>query len=795
MCNGHEMSKEIPVGSANVNQVANTNFCQFGTGRAGRTACCWTGVLRWWPLLWLGALLLTTAPAEAQQSTLRGTVVASADGEPLQGVNVALYAGGTLIMGTASGSDGIFALADIPAGEYALRATFIGFASWEQAIEIGISDRRIINIVLVEQETALDEVVVEGDSDTGMARVRAGQTTVRPADVERIPSPDVSGDLVNYLTTVPGIVSIGDRGGQLFIRGGEPWQNLVLLDGMWVYQPFHILGFFSSFPAEILQQVDIYAGGYTSQYGGRISSVIDVKSRNGDKRDYAGTASIAPFVSGFTLEGPIAEDVVSFLVSYRESVIDEGAARIVDDELPFEFDDFFAKTHAFINANTQLSLSLLRTNDRGSVFEGNDLEDPQSIAWENRSASARYLVFPRAFPIMAEFIVSGSRLKSVQSGITEEVRFSRLSSANTTVNVTHFHRNSEVRWGLFARTLALESSLDGLYQGFFYRKEYATEVGAYLEPEFMLPFGWRVRAGLRIHSFPSQDSGFLEPRLRAVKLRERDEFTLAAGSFHQEIVGLTDRRDAAGVFTAWTTSTFDQGVPEALHAIAGYRRAVSRRVEGSLEVYAKRLNNLFIPEWTAYPRFTTRIQPAEGRVFGADVRLEYRHGGFNAFITYGLSNVRYTAQQDALELWYGSSELDFRPPHDRRHQVNAVVSWSTNLADVDVRWQFGSGLPYSRALGFDGFMIVDGNLDVFEEPGSRRVIYEKPYNGVLPTYHRLDITVGRDIVLADKVRLKALAGIINTYDRQNLFYLDVFTLRRVDQLPFIPTFGLKLEYD
>ena len=218
-------------------------------------------------------------------------------------------------------------------------------------------------------------------------------------------------------------------------------------------------------------------------------------------------------------------------------------------------------------------------------------------------------------------------------------------------------------------------------------------------------------------------------------------------------------------------------------------------MEGSLEVYAKRLNNLFIPEWTAYPRFTTRIQPAEGRVFGADVRLEYRYGGFNAFVTYGLSNVRYTAQQDALELWYGSSELDFRPPHDRRHQVNAVVSWSTNLADVDVRWQFGSGLPYSRALGFDGFMIVDGNLDVFEEPGSRRVIYEKPYNGVLPTYHRLDITVGRDIVLADKVRLKALAGIINTYDRQNLFYLDVFTLRRVDQLPFIPTFGLKLEYD
>lgn len=753
----------------------------------------WESVLR--VLLGCMVCLGLVGTSMAQQSIVRGTVVAAHDGEPLQGVNLALYRDGQMVIGTASGSDGIYALAQIASGRYEFRATFIGFLTWSDSLDIGDGDRRIINIVLEEGETELDEVVVESDADVGMARVLAGQTTVRPADVERIPSPDVSGDLINFLTTVPGIVSIGDRGGQLFIRGGEPWQNLVLLDGMWVYQPFHILGFFSSFPSEILQQVDIFAGGYTSQYGGRISSVIDIKSRNGDKKGYAGSASVAPFVSGFTLEGPIAVDLVSFLVSYRQSVIEEGASRLVDDELPFEFDDFFAKTHAFINSNTQLSLSLLRTNDKGSVFEGNDLEDAEFVEWENRAASARYLVFPRAFPIMAEFIVSGSRLKSAQTGLTEEIRFSKLSSANTTVNVTHYHRNSEVRWGLFARTLELVSSLDGLYQGFFYRKEYATEVGAYIEPEFMLPWGWRVRTGLRIHSFPSQDTGFLEPRFRAVKVRERDEFTLAAGMFHQEIVGLTDRRDAAGIFTAWTTSTFDQGVPEAIHAIVGYRRAVTQRLEVSVETYAKKLNNLFIPEWTAYPRFTTRIQPAEGRVFGADFRVEYKHKPFSGFVTYGLSNVRYTAKQESLALWYGDKNLDFRPAHDRRHQVNVVASLDLKPFDLDVRWQFGSGLPYSRALGFDGFMIVDGDLDVFKEPGNRRVIYEEPYNGILPTYHRLDITAQRAFSLPGSAVLTTHAGVINIYDRQNLFYLDVFTLRRVDQLPFIPTVGLKLEFE
>ncbi|MDA0378892.1 MAG: TonB-dependent receptor, partial [Bacteroidetes bacterium] len=233
-----------------------------------------------------GLFLMAGSPgySMAQQSIVRGTVVAAHDGEPLQGVNLALYRDGALVIGTASGSDGIYALAQIASGRYDFRATFVGFRTWTDSLDIGEGDRRIINIVLEEGETELDEVGAEPDSDVGMARVLAGQTTVRPADVERIPSPDVSGDLINFLTTMPGIVSIGDRGGQLFIRGGEPWQNLVLLDGMWVYQPFHILGFFSSFPSEILQQVDIFAGGYTSQYGGRISSVIDIKSRNGDKK-------------------------------------------------------------------------------------------------------------------------------------------------------------------------------------------------------------------------------------------------------------------------------------------------------------------------------------------------------------------------------------------------------------------------------------------------------------------------------------------------------------------------------
>ena len=114
--------------------------------------------------------------------------------------------------------------------------------------------------------------------------------------------------------------------------------------------------------------------------------------------------------------------------------------------------------------------------------------------------------------------------------------------------------------------------------------------------------------------------------------------------------------------------------------------------------------------------------------------------------------------------------------------------------EVSARWQFGSGLPFNRAFGFDGFVLLDGPVNVFEEPGQRRVIFDRPFEGILPTYHRLDVSVARTFMLP-QARLTLQAGAINVYDRRNLFYLDVFTLQRVDQLPFLPSFGVKMAFE
>ena len=302
-----------------------------------------------------------------------------------------------------------------------------------------------------------------------------------------------------------------------------------------------------------------------------------------------------------------------------------------------------------------------------------------------------------------------------------------------------------------------------------------------------------LQVGLIGQVFPGQENAtFLEPRARAVWNLGNHEFSAATGVYHQELFGLSDRRDATNVFTAWRSAP-RENLSRAFHGLVGYRFSPSDNVQISTELYYKDLNNLYISEWTAYPRFTSRLQLADGRAYGADIRIEYNSRLLYAYVNYGYSNVRYQATQETLELWYGEESLDFRPPHDRRHQINVLASTTLAGFDLNVRWNLGSGRPYNRVYGFDGFVLMNGINDMFTVNDQQRVIYERPFSGILPWYHRLDVSIDRRFDFGGAA-LTLQGSIINVYDRQNLFALDIFTQRRTDQLPFLPTFGVKVEF-
>lgn len=752
-----------------------------------------------------GLLLLLfvvgASEARAQDATLSGFITDETSGRPLELVNIVLRAPDGAVRGGTTNADGLYLITGLESGEYALNVSYIGYEAYVDTLTFEPGETRSLNIRLNPSGEELGEVVIAGER-TGAARVTAGQQTVRPADIENIPSPDVSGDLAGYLTAQPGIVSTGDRGGQLFIRGGEPSQNLVQIDGILLYQPFHVLGFYSAFPAEIINRVDIYAGGFGSRFGGKISSVIDVGTRTGNTRQFSGSAAVSPFLSSVVFEGPLYRDRASILASVRRSNIDEGAARYVDDPMPFEFGDAFAKLHTVITDNSRASITALRTFDRGTLSEEAGGVPPEEVRWNNDAIGLRLLMLPQIVSIMADLHVSHSRLRNEQGAPGSPSRTSEIQNTHVSLDATYFGNRIDADAGTSLRVSKIESELGGEYQNVEFRYADVTHWGSYLEFEFDVGRHLKIRPGLRAQFYKVRFKPFIEPRLRMVWERGRHQISTALGVYHQEIIGLSDRRDAASVFTVWTNiPRVNPNIPDvrqgrvqrASHAILGYRAAALTWLEFSVEGFYKDLDNLFIAEWTSFPRLSTRVQPASGRAFGADARVEVRRPSFYGYVNYGLSSTRYTAESQSATYWYGDEAPTFRPSHDRRHQLNVVATTTLLGFGINVRWEFGSGLPFSRAIGFDGFVVIDDIEKASDVGGSRRVIYEQPFNAVLPTYHRLDISIDRSFSLG-RANVTVQGSVLNAYDRRNLFYLDVFTHHRVDQLPMVPSIGLKVEF-
>lgn len=735
--------------------------------------------------------LLAAPRVAAQTATVRGFVTDAATGTGLQNVNVALEDSTGIITGSATTADGLYVIAGLSPGVYVLRVSFVGYRTFRDSLSLEAREIRSIDVSLEASEEYLDELVIEADQEGRIADLTAGMQTIRPQDIERVPGPDITGDLGLFLTTLPGVVIVGDQGGQFYVRGGEPTQNLVLLDGILVYQPFHILSYYSAFPSDVLSSVDLYAGGFGARFGGRISSVIDAWSRNGNNQRIAGSASVSPFVAGALIEGPIDRGGrYSYLASFRQSVLEQVASRVIDQPLPLAFNDLFVKLHGKVHRNSRVSFTGLRTVDRGNVGQTSGAAPRDEVRWRNDAIGARYLFLPGSLPILAEFMFSYSAHTNERGPRDAPLRTSTTARINLEANITHYTPFADLKWGLFARTLSLSSELGGLYQELRLDKEYVTEAGLYVAPDFRLNARSVFTPSLRVHNFPSKRRVYLEPRVRGVWATGPHQVSAAVGLFHQEIVGISDRRDAATTFTAWSAAPMGD-VPRALHAIAGYQRTFEGGLEMAVEGYYKKLYNLYIAEWTPLPRLTNRLQQANGRVFGLDLRVEVRRPWIYGYINYGLSSVRYTATQPSLALWFGSDTYRFRPGHDRRHQINMMATTQISGIQLTARWQFGSGLPFNRALGFDGFLLMDGKADIYEDPGSRRVIYERPFNGILPTYHRLDLSAERTFEFPGG-DVTVQASVLNAYDRANIFFLDVFTLQRADQLPLIPSLGIKL---
>jgi len=746
-------------------------------------------------------------------SSLRGFVYQEETGEPIIFTNV--YLKGTQ-MGSATDVNGFYQITKIPAGEYTLMVTFLGNDTLTEAITL--DGKEIVTKKLFMKESAIEigMVTISAEKQEAQTQVKISVEKITPKDIKSLPSTGGEADLAQYLQVLPGVVFTGDQGGQLYIRGGSPVQNKVLLDGMIVYNPFHSIGLFSVFDTDILRNADVYSGGFNAEYGGRVSSVMDITTRDGNKKRMAGKLSASTFGAKILLEGPLKKQDAnggsssSFVFSGKRSYIEQTAptlySHVNDGEgLPFNYTDLYGKL-SFNGANgSKFNLFGFRFQDDVAYQAISDLN------WETYGVGTNFVLIPGTSPTLIEGNFAFSDYKISLDERTLPPRESRVNSFNLGLNFKYFSGDNEFKYGFEVLGFRTEYNFFNSVGLSFEQIENTTELAGF--------FSYKLKANrlvlepsVRAHYYASLSDLSFEPRI-GLKYNVTDDIRLkgAAGVYSQNLIAANSDRDVVNLFYGFLSgpenlqSTFTQEdgtvrdlthrLQKANHYIAGVEVDVNRYLNLNLEGYVK--------------DFTQLVNTNRNKIFEDERNSEIPDELKKDFIietgvSRGVDLVSKYNKKD-YSLWAVWSVLESKrwdgirsyvPIFDRRHNVNLIVNYYFGEDDdweTSVRWNYGSALPFTPNAGFGQYLAFDGGVNeeyLNENPDGLYTILGDLNSQRLAAYHRLDWNIKKRFEINEFSEVEVNAGITNVYDRGNIFYVDRVTQEVVRQLPILPSLGV-----
>lgn len=742
-------------------------------------------------IITIGCCLFIFNPVlNAQNIAIRGVVSDYQTGEPLEAATIILKnISNEIVKGTTSDGNGFYQLNGIDNGKYIFTVRYLGYQTSADTLEVIDSDQNIVKHVrLVLKSEKIDDLTV---LDSKVVDLEPGQTSIRPEDLKIAPTPAGSADLTSYIQTQPGVVAIGDRGGQLFVRGGTPSENLVLVDGTQIYQPFHIVGFFSVFPEDVVSNADFYAGGFGAEYSSRTSAVLDVRLKNGNLYEQNWSASVSPFISDFFYERPIKEGKSSIMVSLRRSMIEE-SSQIYLEEQPLQFNSQLIKLTAFDDGGLNCSAHFIRTYDRGKL----DFTSQNYFKWNNTVLGSRCAgVSEESSVSFLEFNFGLSHFNNEAGNAGTTGRHSSIFKSNIDFTASHSLSSALIEYGLFGNYNTVNHDVSNLFSSIQKGETTFMSTGGFINSSIPIWNKISVDAGISFTTFLGKFKATLEPRVQISwqpGSNEAQNLQLAYGIYRQPILGVTDYRDAGTAFTAWLPTPDGNRRMENRHILIGWHQPINSYIDFSIEGYNKQIHDTPIPTWSTMAQSSTDLSFADGTVNGFDTKLNIEHKNLHVGVGYGYTVTEYETTQDNFEVWFGKPTQTYNPPHDRRHQVNAQIGFKMYSFDVNVAWMYGSGFPFTRPIGFDSYFSFDNTVpDVTNEYGQPRVLLDKPFEGRMPDVHRFDISVERLIELST-IQLRIQGGAINMYNRDNLFYYDVFNQKGINQLPLIPYISLKI---
>lgn len=748
------------------------------------------------------------------QNAIKGFVYDATSTDALMFVNIIIE---NTKLGTVTDENGYFIINNVPSGERRLKVQSIGYSDTVIIVNTEKNSTLNLNIHLQRQAKQLQTVEIYGERELARTESRVSVKKISASDIQKIPSIGGQSDIAQYIQVLPGVVFSGDQGGQLYIRGGSAVQNKVLLDGMIIYNPFHSIGLFSVFETDIIRNADIYTSGFNAKYGSRISSIMDITTKDGNKKRTTGKVGISGFGASALLEGPIIKEndsnnlSLSYILTAKNSYLSKTSKNIysyIDNELPYDFFDLYGKVTLASKSGSKISAFGFNFTDKVNAYK--DIAD---FNWRNSGFGSNFIIVPPSSSALIEGTLAYSDYEmNMQQTDDNSEQKSKINSFNGNLNAKRFFNKNKLEYGvdIVANTTKTQ------YENTEEFTDYSTDLGIYtVFKGFLFNNKFLYEPSLRFTYYASWDEAFVEPRL-SLKYNLTDNFRLkaATGMYSQTIIDTKSDRDIVNLFTGYLTGStdlyggvvssyrgksVDSYVAKSNHYIIGAELDITKRLSMNIELYYKTMSNLISVnrdrlynddnDHRAYSDYLKKAFSVEdATAYGGDISLKYSDGRLYVWTIYSYGKVEKKGEI-----------INYSPHYDRRHNVNVLVSYQMGMDrswEVSFRWNYGSGFPYTATRGFaQNLSFSDGlSSDYVTSSGSLMTVYGGLNQKRLPAYHRLDISLKKRFEIIKNTTLEIEASVTNVYDRNNLFYYDRVTSQRVDQLPIMPSLSVNIRF-
>ncbi len=738
--------------------------------------------------IWVLTLLLTMIlPVHATiLYTLSGIVKDATSRETLPGVTVRVD---PIEKGAITNIGGFYCIQSLPPGDYTVRFTYIGYTTITKQIAIVDKDL-ILNQLLQQSSIERNVITVEGEREKYRQKMTVGEVKLSVKQLMMVPK-IAEPDLFRTLQLLPGVLSASDFSTGLNVWGGSPDQNLITLDGIDVYNPSHLGGLFSTFNMDAIKEATLIKGAYPAEYGGRLSSVLSVWNREGNRESFQGKAQVSVLSSAATLEGPIPKG--SWLLSGRRTYIDlftkaMKQMKATDTEFPYYFYDAQTRVNRDLANGDRLSVSGYFGRD--VLDYKDDYDNKLNLNWGNRTGSVMYTkIFSPHFYSQSLIAISQYDSKLDFDANGDKFSFSNgITDYTAKMDVFAFPgKDIELKFGHESKYLMFYLRSVGQGEEFANVKEQSYLGALYLQTKYTPTPLLSIQPGIRYNYFQRGNYSAIEPRI-SIKYRTSVNSSITAAFGHyQQFINLASIGGGSGflsVMDIWAPVDKTLKPGKAEHYTMAYETELTNDIRFETEAYYKNYNHMVEFKNIATEESDLKSQFYEGRgwAWGLDITLRKDYGDWTGWIGYGLGFSK--RQFPAID-----SGRAFYPKWDKRNTFNLVNTYRTSKrGELSVRWTYSTGQPYTLAAGYYRSAMPN-------DADPNRLIPGRKNNARLAPYHRLD--VGYTIKYEKSWgTISPYFEVINLYNRANVFTVDYDFKNQppkkveINQFPFLPTFGV-----